>query len=280
MKRTKGFTLIELLVVVAIIALLVAILVPAVHRAKEEANRSVCGTRLKGIDTACFLYANANRARYPVGYRHDQHATNLDDWDDYDASADVTLTPEDSFAVLVYREYLPTSMLICPTVGGMEAADHWTLVNTGPGEDTNIEIEDAVKEYIHYAYQDVEGFLTGDDQGENYRPGTNVEGNAPILADRGDTGTGVAYTGEGSGNHPAKPGMQNVLGGAHGVEKALTETSNDTDRPTWTPDYDETNKCMVGYVEGVMYDNIYEDDDQITGGGGPSDTYLRSSFAN
>ena len=49
MNKEKGFTLIELLVVVAIIALLVAILIPAVQRAREEANRAVCATNLKGL---------------------------------------------------------------------------------------------------------------------------------------------------------------------------------------------------------------------------------------
>ena len=70
MNKNKGFTLIELLVVVAIIALLVAILIPAVQRAREEANRAVCMTNLKGIDTAMYIYANAHRGSYPFGYVH------------------------------------------------------------------------------------------------------------------------------------------------------------------------------------------------------------------
>jgi prepilin-type N-terminal cleavage/methylation domain-containing protein/prepilin-type processing-associated H-X9-DG protein len=63
MKR-KGFTLIELLVVIAIIALLMSILMPALARVREIANRVVCGTNLAGIGKAMNIYANDN----PGGY--------------------------------------------------------------------------------------------------------------------------------------------------------------------------------------------------------------------
>lgn len=57
MKR-KAFTLIELLVVVAIIALLVSILMPALGRAREMANRVKCGSQLNGIGKAMAIYQN------------------------------------------------------------------------------------------------------------------------------------------------------------------------------------------------------------------------------
>ena len=60
MKVRKGFTLIELLVVVAIIALLIAILMPALARAKTLAKRTVCLTHLKAIGLATRAYASGN----------------------------------------------------------------------------------------------------------------------------------------------------------------------------------------------------------------------------
>lgn len=57
-RRSEGFTLIELLVVVAIIALLVAIMMPSLQRAREAAKDAVCKSSLSGLGRACILYVN------------------------------------------------------------------------------------------------------------------------------------------------------------------------------------------------------------------------------
>ena len=89
--RTKkvGFTLVELLVVISVIAILLAILLPSLQRAKEGAKRTVCANQMKQIGVATHAYAGDNNYKMPnvlnkyddednnlyVLYRHDDKGT-------------------------------------------------------------------------------------------------------------------------------------------------------------------------------------------------------------
>jgi prepilin-type N-terminal cleavage/methylation domain-containing protein/prepilin-type processing-associated H-X9-DG protein len=61
--RKSGFTLIELLVVIGIIALLLAILLPALGSARSKAYTLKCLTNLKAMETAHWMYITANNGR-------------------------------------------------------------------------------------------------------------------------------------------------------------------------------------------------------------------------
>jgi prepilin-type N-terminal cleavage/methylation domain-containing protein/prepilin-type processing-associated H-X9-DG protein len=78
LRRSKlGFTLIELLVVVAIIALLIAILLPSLGKAREKAKAVACLANLKGLGQASYMYQQDWNGYYPCA-GHGTHHDN--DW--------------------------------------------------------------------------------------------------------------------------------------------------------------------------------------------------------
>ncbi len=65
--RLSAFTLIELLVVVAIIALLIAVLLPSLSRARAQAKLAVCASNMRQVGLAVHLYAEQSAGAIPRG---------------------------------------------------------------------------------------------------------------------------------------------------------------------------------------------------------------------
>jgi len=65
--RGKAFTLVELIIVIAVIAVLMSILIPILHTAREQTREVMCGSNLKQLSLALTTYAQDNET-FPQGF--------------------------------------------------------------------------------------------------------------------------------------------------------------------------------------------------------------------
>ena len=67
--QSAAFSLVELLVVIAVVAILAALLLPALNRSREKAKEARCTSNLKQIYSGFLLYQSDNDGRFPAGFR-------------------------------------------------------------------------------------------------------------------------------------------------------------------------------------------------------------------
>ena len=101
--KKRNFTLIELLVVIAIIAILAAILLPALQSARERGKIANCIVRQKQIYQAVYQYSNDNKRWVPPGYSLNNYPTAIRfDWSKWNGTG---LGP--GLGLLVTLKYCP-----------------------------------------------------------------------------------------------------------------------------------------------------------------------------
>jgi prepilin-type N-terminal cleavage/methylation domain-containing protein len=110
-KWISAFTLIELLVVIAIIAILAALLLPALARAREESRRKSCANNLKQILIGCITYQEPNGEFLPA------HDTGLEIGMTNAAGTASMFSPMPSMAILYPKYVDDVKVWRCPSTG-------------------------------------------------------------------------------------------------------------------------------------------------------------------
>lgn len=169
----RGFTLIELVVVVTVIAVLAAILIPALSRAQEAARRATCQSNLQQLGLALKMFAQEDR---------DNELPTLKKWSSsgtYPAVCDEPNTGELIFETRgMYPQYLTDSRLLtCPSAPeGLEAYRKWAEAGHN-GTPDPCSMDDTSYVYVGWAVMPEMYYLNAVD----WDPDRSADSNEPYV---------------------------------------------------------------------------------------------------
>jgi len=104
-----GFTLIELMVAIAIIAILVAVLLPVIGNAKRKASEASCRNNLRQLGLAFTMYCDHNDENFPGPGSKDLYGPHPEDWIWWQPSRDVKQS-----SIVPYIDSFNASLFRCP----------------------------------------------------------------------------------------------------------------------------------------------------------------------
>jgi prepilin-type N-terminal cleavage/methylation domain-containing protein/prepilin-type processing-associated H-X9-DG protein len=118
MTTRRAFTLVEVLVVIAVIALIAAMLLPALSKARQSGRRTACASNLRQLSVAVSLYAGENEGDYPP------------------------VNQTNHWPAQLHRGYENFDVLLCPSD------------RTPPARDVGVRPDDAPRSYVMNLFRD------------------------------------------------------------------------------------------------------------------------------